>query len=103
MVHALAAGQPPAPAPLLPRRCAVKSAEQGGKLAAGEARWKALLEVFGLIFVAEWGDRSMLATIALGAAQSPLGESVRAWRLGKGRAASRASCRNASCRKSPSK
>jgi putative Ca2+/H+ antiporter (TMEM165/GDT1 family) len=29
----------------------------------------AVLEVAGLIFLAEWGDRSMLATIALGAAQ----------------------------------
>lgn len=59
-------------APVAP--CAVKSAEEGGKLAANETRLRALVEVSSLIFVAEWGDRSMLATIALGAAQSPLGE-----------------------------
>lgn len=61
------------PPPLAPARPAVKSAEQGGKIHGRQAPIKALLEVSSLIFVAEWGDRSMLATIALGAAQSPLG------------------------------
>jgi len=44
-----------------------KSTAQRGPLMA------ALIETFTLIFIAEWGDRSMLATVALGAAQNPIG------------------------------
>ena len=74
LVLTLGCSPPPPTHPPRPRATrAVKSAEEGGRIGAQRTPWQALLEVASLIFVAEWGDRSMLATIALGAAQSPLG------------------------------
>jgi putative Ca2+/H+ antiporter (TMEM165/GDT1 family) len=38
--------------------------------------WAILLEAFVLIFVAEWGDRTQIATIALAAEKNPIGVSI---------------------------
>ncbi|GLC45369.1 hypothetical protein PLESTB_000315100 [Pleodorina starrii] len=48
---------------------------EGGK-AKQQSPLAVFFEVATLIFLAEWGDRSMLATIALGAAQNPVGVAV---------------------------
>jgi putative Ca2+/H+ antiporter (TMEM165/GDT1 family) len=50
----------------------ISSAEREGRMVQ-ETPWQAFIGVASLIFLAEFGDRSMLATIALGAAQSPVG------------------------------
>ncbi|CAL5222510.1 g4884 [Coccomyxa viridis] len=50
-------------------------AEKSGSLGS-RAALQSLLQVGSIIFLAEWGDRSMLATVALGASHSPLGVSL---------------------------
>ncbi|KAK9865140.1 hypothetical protein WJX84_008219 [Apatococcus fuscideae] len=56
----------------------LKDFEAKGKMQS-QSLWQRLLEVGSLIFVAEWGDRSMFATIALGASQNPFGVAVGAF------------------------
>lgn len=54
----------------------VAASEQKKKLSPSSSEKNFLgkfWETFTLVFIAEWGDRSMLATIALGAAQNPVG------------------------------
>jgi putative Ca2+/H+ antiporter (TMEM165/GDT1 family) len=38
--------------------------------------WAILLEAFVLVFVAEWGDRTQIATIALAAEKDPIGVTI---------------------------
>jgi Ca2+/H+ antiporter, TMEM165/GDT1 family len=57
--------------------------EAAKAVAAGERRfqqrntfWKIVIESFVLTFVAEWGDRTQIATITLAAAKNPIGVTI---------------------------
>lgn len=50
--------------------------------AAGAAALTMVGSTFALVFAAEWGDKSFLATIALAAASSPVGEQL-GWQAGR--------------------
>lgn len=50
---------------------AVKDAE--AKLPKRHTPWAVITEAFGLTFIAEWGDRTQITTIALAAANNPIG------------------------------
>ncbi|MBW4644179.1 MAG: TMEM165/GDT1 family protein [Goleter apudmare HA4340-LM2] len=52
-------------------KAAVEQAES--QLPKQKSSWAILLEAFGLTFMAEWGDRTQIATIALAAANNPIG------------------------------
>jgi Ca2+/H+ antiporter, TMEM165/GDT1 family len=52
---------------------ALEAVEKREQAAAVNTNRAVVIEAFALTFVAEWGDRTQLATIALAAAQHPVG------------------------------
>jgi Ca2+/H+ antiporter, TMEM165/GDT1 family len=47
--------------------------QRESKLSARQTNWMVITEAFVLTFLAEWGDRTQIATIALAASNSPYG------------------------------
>jgi Ca2+/H+ antiporter, TMEM165/GDT1 family len=47
--------------------------EADARLAKDASPWAIILEAFALTFVAEWGDRTQIATVTLAATSQPLG------------------------------
>jgi putative Ca2+/H+ antiporter (TMEM165/GDT1 family) len=52
---------------------AVEEAEKGKTVKKGQVGLRVVSETCSLVFLAEWGDKSMLATVALAAAKNPWG------------------------------
>lgn len=71
---------PPPPRALCAQPCRAQEAAERGdtkspvaKLLKSSAAMAIMTEAFTLTFLAEWGDRSQIATIALAAAKDPVG------------------------------
>jgi putative Ca2+/H+ antiporter (TMEM165/GDT1 family) len=52
---------------------AKETVEQADRAIRRKAVWSIILQSFGLTFLAEWGDRTQIATVALAASNNPWG------------------------------
>jgi len=64
------------------KRAAAGAVDEGNSLARD---WPILTQAFTITFLAEWGDRSQIATIAMAAAQDPVGSEAGRARAGRAR------------------
>jgi Ca2+/H+ antiporter, TMEM165/GDT1 family len=55
---------------------AAEAVEAGDRRFPKHTFWKIVIESFVLTFVAEWGDRTQIATITLAAAKNPIGVTI---------------------------